>query len=144
MYESFAYPPEPVADVATDALAELYRAVSGQPAKAIRAYHDDDALLLLMRFDPGELADVHGDGVERALDGAFVAMPGMICSAIAARSGHRMTAGSVSVCAERGLAVFAFNAVDEAHEDHGADEDPFSLDDALARAGDADPLRLAS
>jgi hypothetical protein len=140
VYDSFAYPPEPVADVASDVLADLYRAVSGQQAKAIRAYHDDDALLLLLRFDPSEVTDIEADGFEQMLEGAFVAMPGMICSAIAARSGHRMTAGSLSVCAQRGLAVFAFNAVDEAHE-HPFDDELFSMDAALAAVADGLPPR---
>ena len=61
------------------------------------------------------------------LETAFLAMPGMIASAVEARSGHRMVPGNLSVCAERGLAVFAFNAVDEAAE-LAAGDDPFALE----------------
>jgi hypothetical protein len=118
---------DPIADMATDVLTDLYRAVCGRQPKAVRAYNDDDALLLLLRFEPSEIEDGDQDGLEHLLETAFLAMPGMIASAVEARSGHRMVPGNLSVCADRGLAVFAFNAVDESAE-LPADDDPFTLE----------------
>lgn len=129
---------DPVADVASGVLADLYRAVCGHQAKAVRAYHDDAALLLLLRFDPAEMADLAADDSEHLLEGAFDAMPGMISSALEARSGRRVTPGSVSVCAERGLAVFAFGTPDESPDD-GSDDSLFSLDAALAGVAERRP-----
>ena len=48
------------------------------------------------------------DGVEPLLQTAFMAMPGMVATAVAARSGAQLVPGNLSVCPERGLAVFAF------------------------------------
>jgi len=124
---------DPIADMATDVLADLYRAVCGRQPKAVRAYNDDDALLLLLRFDPSEIEDGDQEGFEHLLETAFLAMPGMIASAVEARSGQRMEAGNLSVCADRGLAVFAFNAVDESAEP-AVDDDPFALEGLTATA----------
>jgi hypothetical protein len=133
---------DPVADLASDVLIDLYRAVCGHRPKAVRAYHDDDALLLLLRFDPAELLAGDEEDHEHLLEGAFVAMPGMIASAVEARCGHRMVPGNLSVCGERGLAVFAFSA-DETQDADG-DEDIFSFEAAFARdAQGNDSLRLA-
>jgi len=126
-----------VAELASDMLADLYRAVCGHQAMAVRAYHDDDALLLLLRFDPCELTD-DGD-VEQALESAFGAIPDMIAAAIEARSGVRMAPGNLSVCADRGLAVFAFSATEEAPDDDDAEE--FSFEAALAAAAQGGPAR---
>ena len=48
---------DPVAELATGILIDLYRAVCGHAPKAVRAYHDADALLLLLRFDPDVMTD---------------------------------------------------------------------------------------
>ena len=134
---------DPIADLASDVLSELYRAVCGHQPRAVRVYHDDDALLILMRFDPAEMADAGPDGFQHLLDGAFVAMPGMIASALEARSGRRMVPGNLSVCAERGLAVFAFSACDDA-PDEDSGEGLLDFEEALARAAESRPtLRLA-
>jgi len=115
-----AHTDDSVADLAGDVLTDLYRAVCGHPPKAVRAYHDDDALLLLLRFDPYEMTDVAPGGDEQLLAGAFIAMPGMVAAALEARTGRRLAPGNLSVCAERGLAVFAFTAADaEPEEDDG-------------------------
>jgi hypothetical protein len=131
---------DPIADMATDVLTDLYRAVCGRQPTAVRAYNDDDALLLLLRFEPSEIEDGDHEGLEHMLETAFLAMPGMIVSAVEARSGHRMVPGNLSVCADRGLAVFAFNAVDEADE-QSAQDDPFALGDLSATEQPA--LRIA-
>ena len=99
------------------------------------------ALLILLRFDPAQMTDVAADGSEQLLEGAFVAMPGMIASALETRTGMRLAPGNLSVCADRGLAVFAFGTSDETHED----EDAVIFEDALAQAalGVRPPLRIA-
>lgn len=130
-----------VAELASDMLADLYRAVCGHQAMAVRAYHDDDALLLLLRFDPSELEDT-GE-TEHALESAFGAIPEMIASAIEARSGTRMSPGNLSVCADRGLAVFAFSAAEDGLDDDSAEE--LSFEDELAAAAQgARALRSSS
>jgi hypothetical protein len=133
-----------VAELATGILIDLFRAVCGQEPKAVRAYHDADALLLLLRFDPDAMNDRPIDGFEPLLDSAFMAMPGMIASAVEARGGgHHLTPGNLSVCAERGLAVFAFSdAQKEAEVEAG---EPFDLDTPPPAGGSGRPrLRLAS
>lgn len=145
MYDSTEPPPapDPIADLASDVLTELYRAVCGHAPRAVRAYHDDDALLILVRFDPAHMSDIGPDGFDQLLDGAFVAMPGMIASALEARTGRRMVPGNLSVCEDRGLAVFAFNAADET-QDEDTNEEALNFEDALARAAQGRPaLRLA-
>jgi hypothetical protein len=79
------------------------------------------------------------------LDTAFAAMPGMIASAVEARTGQCLAPGNLSVCAERGLAVFAFSSLEEPAEIE-SDEDLFRIDarvQTLVSSG-ASPLRLAS
>jgi hypothetical protein len=138
-----AAPIDPVGLLASEVLRDLYRAVCGTEVLAVRAYQDEDAILLLVRFDP---TDVEGDGTDRftpVLDTAFLAMPGMIASAVEARTGRRLAAGNLSVCADRGLAVFAFSALDEPSE-ISSDEDPFQIDAGTLSAGTGRPApRLA-
>ena len=98
-------------DLAAAVVTDLYRAVTGHAPRALRAYQDDDALLLLLRFDPDELYVDPRDGVEPLLQTAFMAMPGMVATAVRARSGAQLVPGNLSVCAERGLAVFAFTEI---------------------------------
>ena len=42
---------DPVGLLACEVLKELYRAVSGSEPAAVRSYRDEDAILLLLRFD---------------------------------------------------------------------------------------------
>ena len=101
-------------DLAVSIAAELYRAVTGRSPRALRAYQDEDALLVLLRFDPEEMTVDPADGVEPLLQTAFSAMPGMIATAVASRSGAQLVPGNLSVCPERGLAVFAFTEAEPA------------------------------
>lgn len=128
---------DPVTVLATEVLKDLYRAVCGREPLAVRAYQDEDAILLLLRFETGE-NDAHGR--EPRLDTAFLAMPGMIASAVEARVGRRLMPGNLSICAERGLAVLAFSAVETPVESDPGD-DPFRIDDSRPRRPQ---LRLAS
>ena len=125
---------DPLGGLAGEVASDLYFAVSGQRPKTIRAYHDDDALLLLVRFDPAELAD------GTTLETAFMAMPGMIASAVEARCGQRLAPGNLSVCAERGLAVFAFNAAEQEAGDERSNEELFSID---AMMTGSEPVRAS-
>ena len=124
---------ETFGELAAGVLTDLYRAVSGHAPKAVRAYREDDALLLLLRFDPAELSRESTDGLETLLETAFIAMPGMIAAALEGRSSHRMTPGHLSVSADRGLAVFAFDTVTEEPESI-ADADLFQFEVARPAA----------
>jgi hypothetical protein len=136
---------DPVGLLATEVLRDLYQAVAGHEPAAVRSYRDEDAILLLLRFEPSELADEEADDIAPFLDTAFLAMPGMVASAVEARTGQRLSPGNLSVCADRGLAVFAFSALEERSELE-SDEDLFRFDGAplSAAPGGHAPLRLAS
>jgi hypothetical protein len=95
-------------------LADLYHALSGHAPKAVRIYGDGDALLLLLRFDPAELWGGDQISSESLIEATFVALPDMIASAVERRQGRILEAGDLSVCTERGLAVFAFRALEAA------------------------------
>jgi hypothetical protein len=118
---------DPIGLLASEVLKDLYRALSGGEPAAVRSYRDEDAILLLLRFDPTELETSPDDGFAPFLDTAFLAMPGMVSSAVEARTGLRLAAGNLSVCPERGLAVFAFSALEEPAE-RQSDDDLFRID----------------
>jgi hypothetical protein len=98
-------------ELAREVLIGLYRALSGHTPKAVRVYGEGDAMLLLLRFDPAELWRSDQISDEPLVQGTFGALPDMIASAVERRQGQVLLAGDLSVCAERGLAVFAFRAV---------------------------------
>jgi hypothetical protein len=99
--------------LAREVLVDLYRALSGHTPKAVRVYGEDDALLLLLRFDPAELTGASEVSFEPLIDTTFIALPSMIASAVQRRAGRTLYPGNLSVCADRGLAVFAFSALEE-------------------------------
>jgi hypothetical protein len=152
-------PTDPMGTLASGVLTDLYWAVCGLEPKAVRAYREDDALLLLLRFETDEIQEHPGDGFESVLFAAFNAMPAMIAAAVEARTGRRLSPGNMLLCAERGLAVLAFSTIDEeldacVHEDlfggelesAGRDEDLFRVDsETFSRMyGDPPVLPLAS
>jgi hypothetical protein len=120
-------PSDPLGSLASEILADLYWAVCGVQPKAIRAYTEDDALLLLLRFEPDEIQDSPFDAFEPLLFTAFAAMPALIGAAVEARTGQRLCPGNLLLCAERGLAVLAFSAIDE-DADERSGEDLFRVD----------------
>jgi hypothetical protein len=135
-----------VGNLAGEVLTDLYKAVCGHQPEAVRVYQQDDALLLLLRFEPDAIGS--GDPSARSesmLDTAFLAMTAMIASAVEARSGRQVFPGNLSLCAERGLAVFAFSVIDEDVIERTG-EDLFRLDSGFFSAvADAQPpLRSAS
>ena len=136
---------DPVGNLAGEVLSDLYHAVCGHPPEAVRVYQEDDALLLLLRYEPDAIGtgdpDAHSESM---LDTAFLAMTAMIASAVEARSGREVFPGNLSLCAERGLAVFAFSVMGEdAVERTG--EDLFRIDAGFfnAVADGRPPLRSA-
>jgi hypothetical protein len=136
---------DPIDFLATEVLRDLYQAVAGHEPAAVRSYRDEDAILLLLRFEPAELLEGERSEIAPFLETAFQAMPGMVASAVEARTGQRLAPGNLSVCADRGLAVFAFSVLEEPAELE-SDEDLFRFDAATfgaALVGQA-PLRLAS
>ena len=132
-----------VGNLASEVLTDLYTVVCGHRPTAVRAYHEDDALLLMLRFEPEAIGDGSVEVPEALLDTAFAAMPGMIASAIEARTGRWLLPGSLSVCVERGLAVFAFSAMDDDTDERSGD-DLFRIDTATPPASGRPALRLAS
>jgi hypothetical protein len=58
-------------------------------------------------------------------------MPALIGAAVEARTGQRLCPGNLLLCSERGLAVLAFSAIDEALDettDEATGEDLFRVD----------------
>lgn len=118
------------AEVAAEAFGDLYRAVTGATDATVRAHIDEDAILLLMRFDASDVAEA-----------AFMPMPAMIAAAVLARTGQILSPGNLSISPERGLAVIALHAVRafEAFED-----DPFSLESIWDERDQIHAERIAS
>ncbi|HEY1774595.1 MAG TPA: hypothetical protein VGG41_00420 [Solirubrobacteraceae bacterium] len=146
MHDSTASQPvsiDPTGLLASEILRNLYQAVAGQEPAAVRSYRDEDAILLLLRFDPAELTEREGDDRIPFLDTAFMAMPGMIASAVEARTGHRLAPGNLSVSPDRGLAVFAFSALEEPAETE-SDEDHDEIFRIDTRALVASPSGVSS
>jgi len=100
-------------ELAREVLIDLYAALSGHTPKAVRVYGEDDALLLLLRFDPRQLTGLSETQFEPLIDTTFIALPSMIAAAVERRAGRTLYPGNLSVCADRGLAVFAFSALGE-------------------------------
>lgn len=116
MSEANAHSSETMAlgELAREVLIDLYRALSGHTPAAVRVYGEDDALLLLLRFDLRQLGGDSETSLEPLIDTTLIALPGMIASAVHRRAGRTLYPGNLSVCADRGLAVFAFSAPGEA------------------------------
>jgi hypothetical protein len=141
-------PPEDQIDVsalgelAGEVLSDLYRALSGHTPKSVRVYCEDDALLLLLRFEPAELAGASVESIEPLLDSTLTALPSMIASAVQRRAGRTLYPGNLSVCATRGLAVFAFSALEEAIDGPPRREPFAALTPTWTELGGDDPASL--
>ena len=99
--------------VAAEVLRDLFGAFAGEPPRALRAYRERDALLLLLRFDAHDGA-IRG---EVEADVAFMALPTMVAEAVGARTGQVIVPGDASVCAASGLAVLGFTVLDQRGSD---------------------------
>lgn len=104
---------ETVDDVAASVLATLYAAVTGLWPRGLRAYHEDDALLVLLRFDRSLLEDETGR-FDPLIHVSLQAMPELVAEAVYGRTGRRVLPGTLSISAERGLAAFAFIVLEDA------------------------------
>jgi hypothetical protein len=94
---------EGVESVAAEVLRDLYWAFAGAPPRALRAYREDDALLLLLRFDACS---------DEEPEVAFMALPSMVAEAVTHRTGRVLVPRDASVCASNGLAVLGFTLLD--------------------------------
>jgi hypothetical protein len=97
--------------VAAEVLGGLFDGLSGGTPRSVRAYREEDALLLVLRVGPGVIDD---DGTLHRRDGlgavSLLAMPEFVADAVHERCGRTLLPGSLSVCGGRGLVVFAFTA----------------------------------
>jgi hypothetical protein len=101
--------------IVADVLGQLFAGLAGGAPRSLRAYQEEDALLVVLRVDPGMLED---DGMLRRPGGlgeaSLLAMPELVADAVRERCGCELVPGNLSVCSERGLAVFAFSVGDAA------------------------------
>jgi hypothetical protein len=100
-------------DLAGEVLSGLYGALVGDTPRALRVYRDNDALLLLLRFDPELHAGADGGAVDSLAETSFMAMLELVAEVVSARGGLDVVPGNVRVCAARGLAVFALGLVED-------------------------------
>ena len=91
--------------VALDVLRALFEALTGAPPRTLRAYRDDDALLLLLRYEE--------PSTDPPVEIALMALPSLVAEAVEKRTGRHLVSGDVSLCAPQGLAVLAFSVSDE-------------------------------
>jgi hypothetical protein len=114
--------------LAREVLIDLYRALSGHTPKAVRVYGEDDALLLLLRFDPNHLTDT-GEPGSPLSEAALMAMPDMLASAVRAHTNkrHRLIPGSLTISSDRSFVSLGFSVV--LNTDVEADEPVRSDDD---------------
>ena len=117
---------ERVGALAAQALSALYTVAAGGPPRVARAYHEEDALLLLLRFDPAHLGDSSDPGSPLS-EAALMALPDMIASAVRAQTAgrHRLTPGSLTISSDRGVVSLGFSVALASEE---PSEDPVELD----------------
>ena len=94
---------EQLGAVAADALDEIHCAVYGVAPEATRAWTDGDAILVVMRMQA------------RSVIGTtpVTAIQRMVAAAVHRRTGVRLRTGGVNFDPERGLAVLAFERIEE-------------------------------
>jgi hypothetical protein len=107
-----------VGALAAEVMGELYAVAAGGPPRAVRHYHEDDALLLLLRFDPQHLPDSDQAGSPLS-EAALMAMPDLIASAVRSRSEHRhrLVPGSLTISNDRSFVSLGFSVVAEGEEE---------------------------
>jgi hypothetical protein len=119
---------EEVGVLAAELMAQLYAVAAGGPPLVARAYHEDDALLLLLRFDPNHLTDT-GEPGSPLSEAALMALPDMLASAVRAHTNkrHRLIPGSLTISSDRSFVSLGFSVV--LNTDVEADEPVRSDDD---------------
>ncbi|MGD0198261.1 MAG: hypothetical protein ABSC56_10210 [Solirubrobacteraceae bacterium] len=120
---------EDVGALAAELTAQLYAVAAGGPPRAVRHYHEDDALLLLLRFDPAHLADSDGTGSPLS-EAALMALPDMIASAVRTRSEHthRLVPGSLTISSDRRFVSLGFSVViEDEQEQHGESDEAWTM-----------------
>jgi hypothetical protein len=103
---------EAVGSLAAELMAQLYAVAAGGRPLVARAYHEEDALLLLLRFDPAHLSGSQQPGSPLS-EAALMALPDMIASALHAQSGyrHRLIPGSLTISSNHGVVSLGFSVV---------------------------------
>jgi hypothetical protein len=99
---------------AVDVLRALFEGLTGTPPRSLRAYRDDDALLLLLRYERSPAA-----ATDPPVEIALMALAQLVAEAVTARTGRGIAAGGVSLCAPQGLAVLAFSVAEDPPCDAG-------------------------
>jgi len=89
---------------ALDVLRALFEGLAGTPPRSLRAYRDDDALLLLLRYEPAP-----ADAADHPVEIALMALASLVAEGVAKRTGQALATGGVSLCPSQGLAVLAFS-----------------------------------
>jgi hypothetical protein len=108
-----------VAELAREVLGELFELHAGEPARALRVCRRSDAVMLLLRFDPGPAGSGADPELQGRVDAALMAMFEMATEVVSQRSGAEIVAGNFSVCATTGLAVFTMRVAREAQRRPG-------------------------
>jgi hypothetical protein len=105
---------EEVGALAGELVAQLYALAAGGAPRVVRHYHEDDALLLLLRFDPEHLTDTSQAGSPLS-EAALMALPDMIASAVRTRGAyrHRLIPGSLTISSDRSFVSLGFSVVFE-------------------------------
>jgi hypothetical protein len=103
---------EYVGAVASEVMAQLYAVAAGGRPRVARAYTEEDALLLLLRFDPSHLSDSRRLGSPLS-EAALMALPDMIASAVCAQTGyrHRLIPGSLTISSDHSVVSLGFSVV---------------------------------
>jgi hypothetical protein len=103
---------EHVGVLASEVMAQLYAVAAGGRPRVARAYHEEDALLLLLRFDPAHLSDSRRLGSPLS-EAALMALPDMIASAVCAQTGyrHRLIPGSLTISSDHSVVSLGFSVV---------------------------------
>jgi len=109
---------EEVGALAADLMSQLYAVAAGGPPRAVRHYHEDDALLLLLRFDPEHLSDTNQAGSPLS-EAALLALPDMIASAVRTRGSQRqrLIPGSLTISSDRSFVSLGFSVAFETEEE---------------------------
>lgn len=111
---------EQIGLLAAELMAQLYAVAAGGRPLVARAYHDEDALLLLLRFEPSHLTDSRRPGSPLS-EAALMALPDMIASALYARTGyrHRLIPGSLTISSDHSVVSLGFSVVLAGSEHEG-------------------------